>query len=219
LAVYAVRISNIRSALADRDTVAVLNSSVLACSVAPDAVPTNEIVAAWREAYAVMGVKPSKFRSSIEALLRRAVKRADISLPIPAVNIYNAVSIDCLSPMGAYDVSRMPKGHLALRLANPATDHFNPLGADSSAFPLTSNLVVYAIGDEVMCWGVNSRDSRVAALTESTDEAIFFSEAVRTAHRSSAERAVRSLSTAMASYGATCAELKCANRLQPEIAI
>jgi len=48
--------------------------------VAPDAIAAHEIVAAWREAYGAMGVKASKFRSSIEALLRRGSRLLDKAL-------------------------------------------------------------------------------------------------------------------------------------------
>jgi DNA/RNA-binding domain of Phe-tRNA-synthetase-like protein len=210
-AVYIVRVRNMRAAFSGRDTAAVLSKVVAECNVPADGVAAHEIVLAWREAYGAMGVKPSKFRSSIEALLRRAVKRANMALPIPAVNIYNACSISSLSPIGAYDVTRMPGTQLMLRKAHPATDRFDPLGAEPAAFPISSELIVYAVADEVLCWGVNCRDSKVAALTDTTDDGIFFSEAIKLGHRNRAKEAIASLKSTMASYGAHCEDIICAD--------
>src|SRR4051812_16735070 len=71
-------------------------------------------VRVWREAYAVAGVKPSKYRSSIEALLRRAAKGA-VPPVLPLVDLYNAVSLRHRVPLGAADADLL-RDPVALRL-------------------------------------------------------------------------------------------------------
>jgi DNA/RNA-binding domain of Phe-tRNA-synthetase-like protein len=60
-------------------------------------------VVAWREAFREFGAKPSKFLCSAEALLGRTLKGNDLP-PINAiVDLYNAVSIRHVLPIGGED--------------------------------------------------------------------------------------------------------------------
>jgi DNA/RNA-binding domain of Phe-tRNA-synthetase-like protein len=61
-------------------------------------------VADWRAAYQAFGARPSRTRPSVEALLRRA----DAGLPrIDRItDVYNAVSVRRLLPVGGEDLSR-----------------------------------------------------------------------------------------------------------------
>lgn len=212
LAVHAVRVSNMKAALARCDAAKVLDDAVNACTVDPEKVAENPMVAGWREAYGLMGVKPSKYRSSVEALLRRASKRADLALPVQSVNLYNACSIACQAALGAYDAAKLPGAEIELRRAAPAADHFDPLGAEPAAFPLSAGLVVYACGNEVLCWGFNSRDSKLAALDENSDTGIFFAEAALAVHRAPARAALEMLKGHFTSWGADCGAIASADK-------
>ena len=55
-------------------------------------IPTMPSVAPWRLAYQAFGVKPSKFKSSIENLLRSASSGRLRSIN-PLVDLYNVVSL------------------------------------------------------------------------------------------------------------------------------
>jgi DNA/RNA-binding domain of Phe-tRNA-synthetase-like protein len=200
--VHALRVDGMKAALAAVDTVAILNHAIGNCNVDPEKVPEDLAVASWREAYGMMGVKPSKFRSSIEALLRRASKKLPLDLPIPSVNLYNACSIAGKAPMGGYDLARLPGAEMVLRKARPATDTFNPLGAETSAFPLTPDLVVYASGDEVLCWGFNARDAAHTALTAESDTGVFFAEAALASQVAPAQAALEMLKLQFEKAGA-----------------
>src|SRR5205814_2380274 len=74
-------------------------------------------IAAWRDAFSAFGARPSKFQSSVEALVRRA-RRGD---ELPAVNLvvglYNATSLGHLVPIGGDDLERVDGG-LHLRRAS-----------------------------------------------------------------------------------------------------
>lgn len=68
---------------------------------APESLPQ---IAAWREAFAGFGIKPRAARSSIEALVRRL----DAGLPRidRLTDLYNAVSVEHLLPIGGEDLGR-----------------------------------------------------------------------------------------------------------------
>jgi DNA/RNA-binding domain of Phe-tRNA-synthetase-like protein len=210
--VYALRACGVVRALDQIDTATLLRQSVEPLVHSDDITADHPVIAAWRAAYARMGVKPSRHRSSIEALARRAVKGGDIASPLPAVDLYNACSLSAWAPVGAYDAARLPSGFVRLRDVQPETDRFEPLGAEASAFPLTSGLVVYADGDHALCWGFNVRDSRVSALVDASDDVVFFSEAVQPDQDALSEHALQQIRTILETGGATCSPVARANR-------
>ena len=220
LTVNALRVTGLQAAMAKANATAFLAEAVNACTIDPERVAEDEQVVAWREAYGLMGVKPSKFRSSIEALLRRAAKKGELAIPVPAVNFYNACSIRTKAPMGAYDIDRLGAGnHLELRKSRPATDIFDPLGGEASAFPLNSNLVVYAEVDAVLCWGFNCRDSKQACLTEHSDSAVFFSEAAMAIHQKPANQALSLMREKLLALGADCGDVQVADAAKQSISL
>jgi DNA/RNA-binding domain of Phe-tRNA-synthetase-like protein len=73
-------------------------------------------IKSWREAYRAFGAKPSEFRSSIEALARRALRNE----PPPSINalvdIGTLVSLRHLTPVGGHAIDACTTD-IALRLA------------------------------------------------------------------------------------------------------
>ena len=80
--------------------------------------PLSEIPAlsAWRGAFRLFGVEPTKYRSAAEALLRRLTKKGDIPSINALVDAYNLVSIRYAVPMAAFD-TRQLNGSLTIRFA------------------------------------------------------------------------------------------------------
>ncbi|MFC6237364.1 B3/B4 domain-containing protein [Longivirga aurantiaca] len=68
---------------------------------APESLPE---IAAWRDAFLAFGVKPRQARSSVEALVRRV----DAGLPRidRLTDLYNAVSVEHLIPIGGENLAR-----------------------------------------------------------------------------------------------------------------
>jgi DNA/RNA-binding domain of Phe-tRNA-synthetase-like protein len=220
LTVFGLRVSNMKATLGGGMADALLAEAVAACALDPERVVEDPQIAGWREAYGLMGVKPSKFRSSIEALLRRAAKKGELAIPVPAVNLYNACSIVAKAPMGAYDVDRLgARTQIELRKADVANDRFDPLGGDAAAFPLNPSLVVYAAGDDVLCWGFNSRDSKLTCLTAESDTALFFSEAALPVHVEPCRQSLMMLREKFNAWGAACGEIQAANAMSPSFKI
>jgi DNA/RNA-binding domain of Phe-tRNA-synthetase-like protein len=163
-------------------------------------------IARWREAYAALKVRPSAFRASIESLLRRALGGADLALPIASVNLYNAVSLDTLAPMGAYDVAKLPPEPMLFRFADAAKDRFAPLGGKAEDFPFYPDLVVYASGSTVLCWGFNHRDNVETALDAQSDDIVFFSEAVDAEGARASAKAIAEVRERLTEVGVACSE-------------
>ena len=74
--------------------------------ISQDTMMLHPDVAGWRDVYSKMGVKPSKYRSSLEALLRRTFK-GDIWSVSNVVDCYDCVSALNLLPMGAHDIAKL----------------------------------------------------------------------------------------------------------------
>jgi DNA/RNA-binding domain of Phe-tRNA-synthetase-like protein len=76
-------------------------------------------IQAWRRAFAQMGLKPTQYRCSSEALLRRY--RKDKALPHihPLVDLCNAVSVAYAIPIAVFDLDRVD-GNLEVRYADGA---------------------------------------------------------------------------------------------------
>jgi DNA/RNA-binding domain of Phe-tRNA-synthetase-like protein len=212
--VHAVCVHGLRSAMGKLNDETLLQKAVT--SLQKEGIDGEKLsdfptIAAWREAYAKMHVKPSRFRSSIEALLRRALKGNSLLLPIPIVNFYNALSIMNLAPAGAYDASKLPSNTLEMRLARPDTDSFEPLGAEPADFPLNNDLAVYATGNTILCWGFNCRDSKAVALDNQTDDAIFFSEVTSKSQASRSYKLIDAIRIRLLDIGVSCSEHVIAN--------
>src|SRR5512137_145912 len=80
--------------------------------------PLSEIpsLAAWRAAFRLFGVDPTKYRSAAEALLRRLSKKGDIPSISALVDLCNLVSIRYAIPVAAFD-ARALSGSITVRFA------------------------------------------------------------------------------------------------------
>jgi DNA/RNA-binding domain of Phe-tRNA-synthetase-like protein len=101
----------------------------------------------WREAFRSMGVKPSEFRPSIEALVRRVLHND----PLPSINtlvdIGNLISLRYLVPAGGHAIDCLTQD-IALR---PATgeEEFVALGSDVMEHPVPGE-IIFAEGNVVL---------------------------------------------------------------------
>src|SRR4029077_204510 len=87
-------------------------------------------VLAWRQRFQAIGVSMRHFPTSIEALLRRAMKGGAPFRINPLVDFYNAVSLNHAVPIGGFDLDRVP-GPLTVRLTREG-DTFSALDGNGS---------------------------------------------------------------------------------------
>lgn len=135
---------------------------------------TLPAVAPWRAAYQAFGVKPSKYRSSIEGLLRSA-KSGRLRRINPLVDLYNTVSLKYQLPCGGEDLATIAG---EIRLTRAAGDeHFVPLGGIKSD-PPPPGAVIYRDDLGVICSCWNWREADRTKLTETTTDAFLCIEAL-----------------------------------------
>jgi DNA/RNA-binding domain of Phe-tRNA-synthetase-like protein len=79
-------------------------------------------VAAWRRAYAQMGLKPTQYRSAAEALLRRFRREGVLPRLHPLVDLCNAVSLAFAVPVAAVDLDGV-EAYLEVRHARGDEEH------------------------------------------------------------------------------------------------
>jgi len=129
-----------------------------------------EPVVAWRLAYQAFGAKPKRTRPSVEALLRRV--EAGLPRIDRLTDIYNAVSVSHLLPVGGEDLAgyRGPA-----RLARAAGDE--PFDTMRDGQPVTEHPepgeVIWRDGDGVTCRCWNWRQCVRTRITHATTSAVF----------------------------------------------
>ncbi|CAA9548437.1 MAG: hypothetical protein AVDCRST_MAG49-1557 [uncultured Thermomicrobiales bacterium] len=135
---------------------------------------SHPAVAPWRDAYRAFGAKPSKYRSSIEGLLRSAAAGRLGSIN-PLVDIYNAVSLRHLLPCGGEDLGAV-RG--TVRLTRAAGDEaFVPLGSAEPQPPWPGE-VIYRDDAGAICRCWNWREAERTKLSAATVDALLVLEAL-----------------------------------------
>ncbi|MHC4990762.1 MAG: B3/B4 domain-containing protein [Planctomycetota bacterium] len=186
----------------DRLDADALGGALAARGLDPQRLTDDDRLRAWREAIAACGLKPSRYRGSVEQLVRRVLGGKSISTPLPIVTTYCAVSVRNLTPLGGYDVARLPEPEIRLRPGDPELDRFEPLGGDAGAMPITERVAVYGAGHTVLCYAYNHRDARDTCLTLETTSAVFVGEAVAACQHEGLHDAVAELHERLEHAGA-----------------
>jgi DNA/RNA-binding domain of Phe-tRNA-synthetase-like protein len=130
-------------------------------------------IAAWRRAYSQMGLKPTKYRSAAEALLRR-FKRED-SLPRlhPLVDLCNAVSLAFAMPVAVFDLAKVDS-YLEVRHA-AGTEQYLAFSGEIETPP--ANEVIFAdAANQVHARRWTFRQSRRSIINPATSRALIVSE-------------------------------------------
>jgi DNA/RNA-binding domain of Phe-tRNA-synthetase-like protein len=104
-------------------------------------------IKAWREAYRAFGAKPSEFRSSVEAMARRALRGDEIPAISALVDIGNVISLRHLIPAGGHAIDLL-NGDIELRFAT-GEEAFVPFGSEEMEHPLPGE-VVFVEDDTVL---------------------------------------------------------------------
>ena len=115
--------------------------------VKPDAVAEAPRIRSWREAYRAFGAKPAEFRSSIEAMARRALKNERLPAINALVDIGNVISLRHLAPAGAHAIDVL-SGDIALRPATGA-EQFLAFGSSATEHPQPGE-IIFTEGDTVL---------------------------------------------------------------------
>jgi DNA/RNA-binding domain of Phe-tRNA-synthetase-like protein len=139
---------------------------------AGDKASTHPHVSAWREAFARFGAKPSKFPCSVEALLSRVLKGQELPAINRVVDLYNAVSIRHVLPVGGEDWDRLTSDAW-LRPARGDEPFVAISGGEEEVTYPEPGEVIWADDAGVTCRRWNWRQCHRTRLMEQTRNAYF----------------------------------------------
>jgi len=142
-------------------------------------------IAAWRSAYKAFGVKQTRYRSSVERLLKNVLAGRDLPRVNAFVDLYNAVSLTHVLPLGADDLDRIAPplafrpAHdgdsfvdMASGTADEAGDGGENGGAANEAESPKPGEIVYADADKVLCRRWNWRQDARSLIGLETTRAV-----------------------------------------------
>ena len=136
---------------------------------------THPKIAPWRERFKAMGVSPKEFPTSIEAMVPRASKGGEPFIINPAVDLYNAISLQNIVPAGAFDLATLPDD-LEARLSRNGDSFWGLDVAEPVA--VSAGETCYASDSTVVTRHFLWRRSRAGLVTTATRSAIFVAEVI-----------------------------------------
>ena len=148
-------------------------------------------VAAWRRAYSQMGLKPTKYRSAAEALLRRFKREDDLPRLHPLVDLCNAVSLAFALPVAVFDLAKVDT-FLEVRHATGSEQYL--AFSEAIEHPAPNEVIFADAANHVHARRWTFRQSRRSVISPETKRALIVSEGL---HETAAAD-VRSLIEAMA---------------------
>jgi DNA/RNA-binding domain of Phe-tRNA-synthetase-like protein len=164
-------------------------------------VQSHPRVRAWRERFQAAGVSMRQFPTSIEALLRRALKGGSPFRINPLVDFYNSISLRHTVPVGGFDLDRVP-GPLSVRLTR-AGDTFAALDGDGPV-AVPAGEVAYATGATILTRQLMWRQARDGLIHRETRAVFLVSESLPEAGGGLAETVLDALDAGLRrTFGAT----------------
>lgn len=171
-AVLAFAVSGLVNGGGDEQSDAWLREAEAVARAAGGVMPPH--VASWQEAYRAFGAKPQRTTSSVEALWKRAAGPG-----LPRVNwlvdVYNAVSVAHVLPVGGEDLAQY-SGPIRLERAAGAEPFDTTRDGQPANDPPLPGEVVWADDLGVTCRRWNWRQCTRTRLTESSTTALFLLE-------------------------------------------
>jgi len=128
-------------------------------------------IAEWRAAYKGFGIKQTRYRSSVERLVKNVLAGRSLARVNAFVDLYNAVSLAHVLPLGADDLDRVTPP-LCFRHAREG-DSFVDMAEEGDA-PESPNPgeVVYADAAHVLCRRWNWRQDARSIIRPETRRAV-----------------------------------------------
>lgn len=174
-------------------------------------------IKAWREVYATFGVNPKEYRSSVEALVRRTVDNKGLWRISPVVDLYNCISVMSVMPMGGYDIEKLKGRDLTVRYGRVG-ETMLPLGKTEPVAVLPAH-IVWAAGDELVCWLWNYKDAAVTSIDAQTKRAVFFFDAAHVPTHWSMQQALDFFGSCIEAIGGSVHQKAVADGSQPAVTL
>ena len=108
---------------------------------------THPRIVSWREAFRSLGIKPSEYRPSLEAMARRVINGNELPSINALVDIGNIISLRRLLPIGGHSLNLVSQ-EILLRAAS-SEEEFIPFGSDQMEHPDKGEFI-FAEGNKVL---------------------------------------------------------------------
>ena len=139
-----------------------------------DSLGNLDAIKVWRAAYSSFVAKPKKYKSSVEALLRRVIAGEEIPTISPLVDVYNYISLKYLLPVGANNLDTITDT-ISLTYTS-GTEAFTAINATETK-AVKRGEVAYKMGsDTILCRRWNWREADQTKITVDTKNAAIYIE-------------------------------------------
>lgn len=183
--------SEITSALRQEEAKTVERFAGVSVNDHPQIVP-------WREAYRKFGAKPKDYPSSVENLIKRVSKGYSLPHINLLVDIYNAISLRHIVPVGGEDLDKI-EGDIQLVFASDHETAIRLLGEPEDRAPKPGE-VIYKDNVGAICRRWNWKEADRTKFTEVTTNAVIVIEGLPPVFRIQIENILKELSSLIAEY-------------------
>lgn len=152
----------------------------------------------WREAYRKFGAKPKDYPSSVENLIKRVSKGYSLPHINLLVDIYNAISLRHIVPVGGEDLDKI-EGDIQLVFASDHETAIRLLGEPEDRAPKPGE-VIYKDNVGAICRRWNWKEADRTKFTEVTTNAVIVIEGLPPVFRIQIENILKELSALIAEY-------------------
>jgi DNA/RNA-binding domain of Phe-tRNA-synthetase-like protein len=178
LSALSVAARNVRGMKSDPRRLERLTSAVEQRLTRANAESDMPEIAAWREAFSKMGMKPTQYRCASEALLRRYRKERNMPSFHPLVDYLNFVSMAYAIPIAAYDVEKINDG-ITVRPADGSETYVTFQGETEHPAPGETIFADREGNAHSRRW--THRQSARSVVTPQTDRVLIVAEAMHAA--------------------------------------
>ena len=154
-------------------------------------------ISSWRSAFSSFGVKPTQYRSAIEALLRHVTKKGSVPHINKLVDLCNYVSMKHVLPVAAYDLDHI-SGPVVVCLAR-GDEPFLPLYGKDVEYPKPGE-VAFTDDEGALSRRWTWRQSDRAKSTPQTRNALLTIEGVNEITRAAIDAAMEELVSLVKEY-------------------
>lgn len=132
-------------------------------------------IKAWRATFAVMGLKPTKYRCAAEALLRRLRKENELPRLHPLVDLCNAISAAFAIPIAVFDAAKI-SGSLEVCYAT-GTESYETFSGEVE-HPEPDEIIFADAAGNAHARRWTNRQSSLSAVSAGTTSALIVAEAL-----------------------------------------
>lgn len=151
-------------------------------------------VAAWRRAYTQMGLKPTKYRSAAEALLRRFKRENDLPRLHPLVDLCNALSLAFAMPVAVFDIAYVDS-YIEVRHATGTEQYLAFSGEIEN--PTPQEVIFADAAGQVHARRWTFRQSRRSTITPETRQVLIVNEGLHESAATDVQALINALAEAI----------------------